>query len=304
MDWLRKIPLGQYVAGNIGWLRRIDPRLKMLWVLLFLLSPVLAGEIWRIALVVALFVITFCSRLPIRIWWRSFLLLILLGLIVGALSLFLPTGETSGVLAVRSPQELPNAETIGQSWQILQIGSIGFGNISIGPFIIDRRSAELGLKTSTLVFTVVHSVNLMLVTTSPEDLMWTISWFLSPLKVFGVPVERMSFQLLLALRFLPLVQEEFQNLLRSMATRSVNIQKLGFKQFFALILSVGERFFANILLRAQQGADSLMARGGVWVNPERLRPLSFENEKVSLLNIGSSLLLCLAITLRWKYGTL
>ena len=42
MDWLRQIPIGQYVDGAGGWLRRLDPRLKLLWVLMFLLTPVLA----------------------------------------------------------------------------------------------------------------------------------------------------------------------------------------------------------------------------------------------------------------------
>ena len=31
MDWLRQLPIGQYVAGNCGWLRRLDPRLKLAW---------------------------------------------------------------------------------------------------------------------------------------------------------------------------------------------------------------------------------------------------------------------------------
>jgi energy-coupling factor transport system permease protein len=42
MDWLRQIPIGQYVDGSAGWLRLIDPRLKLGWVVMFLLTPVLA----------------------------------------------------------------------------------------------------------------------------------------------------------------------------------------------------------------------------------------------------------------------
>ncbi|HBU26373.1 MAG TPA: cobalt ABC transporter permease, partial [Synechococcales bacterium UBA8138] len=53
MDWLRQLPIGQYVAGG-GWLRQLDPRLKFLWSLAFLLTPVLAGPGWRLALVVLL----------------------------------------------------------------------------------------------------------------------------------------------------------------------------------------------------------------------------------------------------------
>ena len=75
MDWLRQIPMGQYVDGREGWLRRLDPRLKLAWSLVFLLTPVLAGPVWRLGLVVALLVLTLVSGLPRRIWWRSLLLL-------------------------------------------------------------------------------------------------------------------------------------------------------------------------------------------------------------------------------------
>ena len=83
---------------------------------------------------------------------------------------------------------------------------------------------------------------------------------LSPLRLLS-SVTRLSFQLLLALRFLPLVQEELQNLLRSLVSRAVSLRKLGFKAAFGLLLSVGERLLANILLRRAAGADALVARG-------------------------------------------
>ena len=54
MDWLRQIPMGQFVDGREGWLRRLDARLKLAWSLVFLLTPVLAGPLWRVALVLGL----------------------------------------------------------------------------------------------------------------------------------------------------------------------------------------------------------------------------------------------------------
>ena len=304
MDWLRQVPIGQYVAGNSSWLRNMDPRLKLAWVLMFLLTPVLAGSVWRVGLAIALLLMTFFSCLPRRTWSRSICLLMALAGFVGVLATLLPTGEASASLAVRSPQELSNVILDSPSWQILRLGPIELGPISIGPLIVDRRSAELGLKTSTLIFTVVHSVNLMLLTTPPEDLMWTIRWFIAPLSFFGVPIDRISFQLLLALRFLPLVQEEFQNLVRSVAIRAVNLRKLGFKAFVGLVLSVGERLLANILLRAEQGADALLARGGLWVSSDKFRPKTLWESRTFCLNFGSGLLLLLVLGLRSKYGAL
>tara|TARA_B100000214_G_scaffold366216_1_gene334896 strand:+ start:56 stop:970 length:915 start_codon:yes stop_codon:yes gene_type:complete len=302
MDWLKKIPIGQYVSGKSSWLRVIDPRIKLSWVLLFLMTPVLANSIWRISIACSLLLITFFSLLPLRIWWRSLVFLIALTFIVGLLSIVLPTSETTSELTIRATNEIPGAIVLSQSWEIFRIDSFSLGGISLGPLIIDRRSAELGIKTSTLIFTVVHSVNLMLITTPPEDLVWAIRWFLTPLILLGFPLEKLSFQLLLALRFLPLVQEELQNLFRSIGVRAVDYKKLGLKNSLRLLISLGERLLSNILLRAEQGADSLMLRQGHWLSSEQLRPCIVVNSRYFWINLSSIFLFFVAIALRFKYG--
>ncbi len=303
MDWLQKIPIGQYVSGKSSWLRSIDPRVKLSWILLFLLTPILANSIWRISLVFVLLIITFLSFLPPRIWWRSLAFLLVFSLIIGSLSIVLPASESSFELTIRAPDEIPGAIVLTRSWEIFRFGPFDFGGISLGPLIVDRRSAELGIKTSTLIFTVIHSVNLMLITTPPEDLVWAIRWFFAPLTLLGFPSEKLSFQLLLALRFLPLVQEELQNLFRSIGVRAIDFRKLGFKSTLGLFISLGERLLSNILLRAEQGSDSLMSREGLWLSSEQLRPCIVVNPKYLLLNLSLVFLLLIAISLRFLYGT-
>ena len=303
MDWLKKIPIGQYVSGKSSWLRLLDPRIKLSWILLFLLTPILANSFWRVSTAFALLLLTFLSLLPPRIWWRSLVILLVFSLIVGFLSIVLPASEVSSELTIRSSNEIPGAIVLTRTWELFRLGPYDFGGISLGPLVIDRRSAELGIKTSTLTFTVIHSVNLMLITTPPEDLVWAIRWFLTPLNLCGLPLEKLSFQLLLALRFLPLVQEELQNLFRSIGVRAIDFKKLGFKATLGLFISLGERLLSNILLRAEQGADSLMLREGLWLSSEQLRPSIVINPRYYLINLGSIFLLFIAILLRCMYGT-
>ncbi len=303
MDWLKKIPIGQYVSGNSSWLRGIDPRIKLSWILLFLLSPILANSIWRISIACVLLLITVLSLLPPRIWWRSLIFLLVFSLIFGFLSIVLPTSEASSELTIRSPDEIPGAIVLIRSWEIFRLGPFNFGGISLGPLIVDRRSAELGIKTSTLIFTVIHSVNLMLITTPPEDLVWAIKWFLTPLTLLGFPMDKLSFQLLLALRFLPLVQEELQNLFRSIGVRAIEFRKLGLKSTLGLFVTLGERLLSNILLRAEQGADSLMSREGLWLSSQQLRPSIVVDPRYLWMNLGLIFLLLIAIILRFMYGT-
>jgi len=303
MDWLKKIPIGQYVSGKSSWLRCIDPRIKLVWIMLFLLTPILANSIWRILTAFVLLLITFLSLLPTRIWWRSLVFLLAFSLIIGSLSIVLPASGSSFELTIRAPDEIPGAIVLTRSWEVFRLGPLNFWGISIGPLIVDRRSAELGIKTSTLIFTVIHSVNLMLITTPPEDLVWAIRWFFAPLTLLGFPIEKLSFQLLLALRFLPLVQEELQNLFRSISVRAIDFRKFGFKSSLALFISVGERLLSNILLRAEQGADSLMSREGLWLSSQQLRPCIVVNPKYLWINLSSIFLLLIAISLRCMYGT-
>ena len=292
MDWLRQIPMGQFIDGREGWLRRLDARLKLAWSLVFLLTPVLAGPLWRVALVLGLLLLTLISGLPRRIWWRSLVVLALLALAVGSLSMLLPAADPPAALALRDPQELPDALPQGPSWVVFELG----------PLSVDRASLLLGLRTSTLIFTVIHSVNLVLISTPPEDLVWSLSWWLAPLNRLGLSMDRLGFQLLLALRFLPVVQEELQNLLRSLASRAVNLRRLGFKASFGLVLALGERLLANILLRAEQGADALVARGGLISGPAGFRLP--DERPAPLLNALAVLCLLAVLGLRTRYGAL
>jgi len=309
VDVLRQIPIGQYAApdpaepaGGASWLRRLDPRLKLAWSLVFLVTPILAGPLWRLSLVGLLLLITAISGLSWRLWRRSLPLLLVLALLVGGLAALLPAGSAPPAALQRPPAELrlepgpPGTtppERSGAPWVLLRQG----------PLVVTRRSAELGLNGATLLFTLVHSANLLLLSTSPEQLVWAIGWLLAPLARLGWPVERLGFTLLLALRFLPLVQEELQNLLRSVATRAVNFKRLGWKAGLGLVLAVAERLLANVLLRAEQGAEALLARGGCWLPPQQLhRPAAGAGR--TLLNGTAAGLLLGVLVLRWKVGDL
>ncbi|MEB3265721.1 MAG: CbiQ family ECF transporter T component [Cyanobacteriota bacterium] len=306
MDWLRQLPIGQSVGDTGGWLPRLDPRLKLAWTVAFLMTPILAGSLWRLGLVALLLLITAAGGLPWRLWRRSVPLLLALALLVGLLSALLPASTAPPISPPRPPAELgpaeataPSAGNRGLAWELVRWGPVTLGPLPLGPLVVTRRSAELGISGATLLFTLVHSANLLLLTTAPEALVWALAWWIRPLALVGVPVERLGFLLLLSLRFLPLVQEELQNLLRALATRAVHLRALGWKGGLGLALAVGERLLANVLLRSEQGAEALLARGGRWLPPDRLHepPARF-----SVASGLATLALLLLLALRWRYG--
>ena len=304
MNILTKFSLGQYVDGNRSWLRIIDSRLKIIAVLIFLITPIWAGPVWRLSLVFCLMFITFVSLLPSRVWWRSFVFLTALSLLIGFLSLIASSDIQSLDSSLRDPNELKVILESQEQWNILEIPLKRIGFINFGPFSLSRSAFELGIKTSTLIFTVIHSVNLMLLTTLQEDIVWALSWFMNPFRKIGLPIDRWLFQLLIALRFIPLVQEEFQNILKSASVRSINFRNLGFKKSISVLLTMVERLFLNIFLRIDQGADALISKESIIIKTGRFKTLDKATPLTFIINSLSICFICIAIFLRKQYGGL
>ena len=304
MNILTKFPIGQYVDGNRSWLRIVDSRLKIIAVFIFLITPIWAGPLWRLSLVICLIFITFISLIPPRVWWRSLLFLLGLSLLIGLLSLIASSDIQSLDSSLRDPNELNLILESQEKWNILEIPSRKIGFITLGPYNLSKKSFELGIKTSTLIFTVIHSVNLMLLTTLQEDIVWALSWFMIPLRKVGLPIDKWLFQLLLALRFIPLVQEELQNIIKSVSVRSINLRSLGFKKSINVLLTMVERLFLNIFLRIDQGADSLLSKKEITIKTNRYKAFDKKNSLTFIFNSLSICFICIAIFLRKQYGAL
>ena len=178
------------------------------------------------------------------------------------------------------------------------------GFLTLGPYNLSRKAFELGIKTSTLIFTVIHSVNLMLLTTLQEDIVWALSWFMHPFRKVGLPIDKWLFQLLLALRFIPLVQEEFQNLVKSVSVRSINFRNLGLKKSINVLITLIERLFLNIFLRIEQGADSLLSKKKILIKTNRFRTFQKTTFLTFIVNTLSICFIVIAIFLRKLYGAL
>ena len=304
MNFLTSFPIGQYVHGDKSWLRIIDSRLKIILLSIFLITPILSGPVWRINLVIFLILVTFSSLLPIRVWWRSFLLVSCLSLFVGILSTFVASNLPSLDIPIRDPKELDILLSNKSNWNLIELEMFRIGNLILGPFSLSHKAFELGIKTSTLIFTVIHSVNMILITTLKEDLVWALSWYMKPLRKFNLPIDRWLFQLLLSLRFIPLVQEEFQNILKSASVRSINFRKLGFKKSINTIFDIVERLFLNILLRIEQGADSLLAKKSFSLKINRYNAIKKPKILSVIFNTISICFIFVAIFLRKQYGAL
>ena len=268
MDLLRSLPIGLYLEQPVTWLHRIDARVKLAWLLSFLLTPVLANMAWRIALVVILSLLTLTARIPWRVWRQQMGGLLILFTLASLLIMVMPDG-----IAVVTQPRWPTADAIATlDTPFDTIGNLPAKDYQYVIFDlhwvqITQKSLKLAVKVGTLLFTLIYSTNLFLLTTAPEETTAAIEELMSPLRWFKLPVTEIALTLTLALRFIPLVLEEVQNLIRSVRTRAINWRKLGWRHASQIWLMVAERLLDNLLLRAQQIAGAMKVRG--FTSPDR-----------------------------------
>jgi energy-coupling factor transport system permease protein len=277
MDLLRSLPLGLYLEQPQTWLHKIDPRVKIAWLMSFLTSYSFATNEWRVLLVVLLIGFTLVARIPRRVWQQQMgwlLTLTFLVLIIGAVS---PDG-----LGVDYQPRLPaNEQVLNQpantnNSQVVQKEANTKKDYSYilfhkGPVKVTRRSLDLAVRLSTILFTVIYSTNLYLLTTAPEEITSAIESLMQPLRRLKIPITEITLTLTLSLRFIPLVLEEVQNLVRSVMTRAINWKKLGLKGAVKVWMIIAERLLENLLLRAEQMASAMMVRGFTSPNEHQVK---------------------------------
>ncbi len=288
MDLLRSLPIGLYLEQPVTWLHRIDPRVKLAWLMTFLVAPLLANPYWRLSLSGLLVILTISAAIPLRVWRQQMGWLLILSVLVFLITAIAPDG-----LAVKSqprlpelcfntkqelitPQLTPSAELECHSYLpqptsykyvLVETTAIKF----LPQITITRRSLDIAIRIATLVFTLIYSTNLYLLTTAPEEITAGLEDLMSPLKAFKIPVTEIALTLTLALRFIPLVLEEVQNLVRSVRTRAINWQELGIRRSAQVWLIVAEKILENLLMRAEQIAIAMDVRGFTTPNEHQVQ---------------------------------
>ena len=264
MDLLRSLPLGLYLEQPITWLHHLDSRVKLAWLMGFLFAPILSNPYWRVALVVVLILITLSAAIPLRVWRQQMGWLLMLSFLVLIITAVAPDGVNVSHQPRLPADNLALPQPTSYNYILFKLKE---------PFNLTftRKSIDLGINVSTLLFTLIYSTNLYLLTTAPEEITAGIESLMRPLRRFNLPVTEIALTLTLSLRFIPLVLEEVQNLIRSVRTRAINWKKLGIRKSISVWLLVVERLLENLLLRAEQIASAMKVRGFTSPNTHRVQ---------------------------------
>ncbi|MEM6401757.1 MAG: CbiQ family ECF transporter T component [Cyanobacteria bacterium P01_D01_bin.116] len=281
MDLLRSLPLGLYLEQPVTWLHRLDSRVKFVWLMSFLSTYIFANTWWRVILVFVLIFITLISGIPRRVWRQQmgyllsvcFLVLIIVSLSPDGMGVDYQPRLPVALQVENKPPTQNN--TRNPTVSIFDPQKYDYILFAGGPVKITRHSFDLAIRLSTIFFTVLYSTTLYLLTTAPEEITAGIESLMQPLRRFKVPITEIALTLTLSLRFIPLVLEEIQNLIRSVMTRAINWKKLGLKGVVKVWIMVAERLLQNLLLRADQMANGIVVRGFIGSDKHRVQWHSF-----------------------------
>ena len=225
---LKDITLGQYFPGN-SVVHRLDPRTKLLMLVVYIVALFLANN-WAAYLLVLAFLITVIaiSSIPLKAIVRGMKPLVMILIFTGVLNIFITTGEKPLV-----------------SFWVINIYPEG---IIRAAFMIAR---ILMLITGTFLLTY---------TTSPIALTDGLESLLGPLKKIRLPVHELAMMMCIALRFIPTLIEETDKIMSAQKARGADFETGSIFQRVKALVPILVPLFISAFRRADELATAMECR--------------------------------------------
>lgn len=139
------------------------------------------------------------------------------------------------------------------------------------------------------IFVVIYPCSLLLtMTTSPVALIEGLTMLMAPLRWLRLPVDDFALMTLLALRFVPTLLEEIEQLAKTQAARGASFSAGPLRERVQSVLALFVPFLRNTLRRASELATALDARG-YQVDGHQTR---LHEKSLTLVDYGVILLVC------------
>ena len=225
---LSDITIGQYFPGK-SLLHRLDPRMKLVLTLCFIVLVFLPQNWWGILLAVSFMAVTVAlSRLPLKLMWRSIKPILFLIAFTAALN----------VLYVHE------GDTLFQ-WRFIHITTGGLSNAA---FIAVR------------ILCLIVGSSLLTYTTTPTALTDAIERLLAPLKWVGVNPHELAMMMTIALRFIPTLMEETDKIMAAQKARGADMESGGLLQRVRALVPILIPLFVSSFRRAYDLAMAMECR--------------------------------------------
>ena len=238
------IPLGQYYPAD-SVLHKLHSRTKLIGTVAFIVSLFLfknwPGYAAATAFLAAVIVL---SRVPFRYMIKGLKAIIILLLITVIFNMFIVPGEVL--------------------WD--------FGLVKV----TREGLSQAGFMAVRLIYLIIGS-SIMTLTTTPNDLTDGLERVLGPLKLFRVPVHEIAMMMSIALRFIPILLEETDKIMKAQMARGADFENGNLIQRARNMVPLLVPLFISAFRRASDLAMAMEARcyrGGE--GRTKMKPLLYE----------------------------
>ena len=257
---LKDITLGQFFPGNSA-VHRLDPRVKIVLTVAFIVLLFLAQGPVSYALIIAfLAVVIGISRISPKMVLRGLKPILFIVIFTAVLNLFYTPG------------------TYIFQWHFLHISVEG---IKLAIFMV-LRLMLLIIATSMLTYT-----------TSPIQLTDGLERLLSPLKKLHAPVHELSMMMSIALRFIPILLEETDKIMKAQMARGADFESGNIIQRVKNMVPLLVPLFISAFRRANDLALAMEARcyhGGE--GRTQMKPLRYQTRDYAAYGVLMAYLVC------------
>lgn len=241
---IRDITIGQYYPAD-SVIHKLDPRVKLMAVVLYVISLFVFRGIWGFVLVtVALAGMIKLSKVPFRFMVKGLKAIVIILIITALFNLFLTPGETLVTV-----------------WKL----TITKEGLKSAVFMAIRL-IYLILGTSTLTLT-----------TTPNQLTDGMEKALRPLNKIHVPVHEVAMMMSIALRFIPILIEETDKIMKAQIARGADFESGNLIKKAKAMVPLLVPLFISAFRRANDLALAMEARcynGGA--GRTKMKPLKYK----------------------------
>ena len=224
---LRDITLGQYYPAD-SIIHKLDPRTKLFATLLFIISVFsFDGIVGFIVMTAFLFGVIALSKVPLSFMLRGLKAIMILLVIAGLFNLFLTPGQVL--------------------WSIWKIH-------------ITREGLRNAVLMSIRMVYLIMGSSVMTLTTTPNQLTDGLEKALKPLQKINVPVHEIAMMMSIALRFIPILIEETDKIMKAQMARGADFETGGLVKKAKNMVPLLVPLFVSAFRRANDLALAMEAR--------------------------------------------
>ena len=224
---IRDITLGQYYATD-SVIHRLDPRTKLVGTLAYLIALFIYTSPYVFALA-AVFLISaiLLSRVPFRYILKGLKPIWFLLLFTVIINMLFIKGTPL---------------------------------FSIWKITVSREGVEQALSMGVRLILLILGSNLMTLTTTPTRLTAGMEHLMKPLKLIGVPVHEIAMMMSIALRFIPILMEETDRIMKAQLARGADFESGNLFKKIRSFVPVLVPLFVSAFRRANDLAMAMEAR--------------------------------------------